>query len=115
MYYVLVVGEVNVVEKMKVVDVVIGGEGNGGIIDFQLYYGCDVLVGIVLVFIYLVKSGKSINEFCESYFFYFMVKDKIQFCFDLDVEVVLVKVQLVYGICEDVEINIIDGVKFDFL
>ena len=31
-YFASAVGEVNVVEKMKEVDAVIGGEGNGGII-----------------------------------------------------------------------------------
>lgn len=86
-YYVSVVGEVNVVEKMKEVDVVIGGEGNGGIIVFELYYGWDVLVGIVLFFLYLVKLGKIMFVLRVSYFSYEMVKDKIV----LDVSIDLVK------------------------
>ena len=41
------VGEVNVVEKMKEINAVIGGEGNGGIIYPEIHYGRDALVGIV--------------------------------------------------------------------
>ncbi|MEZ4986509.1 MAG: hypothetical protein R2795_15980 [Saprospiraceae bacterium] len=43
------VGEVNVVEKMKAVNAVLGGEGNGGIIDPALHYGRDALVGVALI------------------------------------------------------------------
>ena len=45
-YFSSAVGEVNVVEKMKEVEAVIGGEGNGGIIYPALHYGRDALVGI---------------------------------------------------------------------
>src|SRR5690606_35630054 len=39
------VGEVNVVTKMKAVDAVIGGDGNGGVIYPATHYGRDALVG----------------------------------------------------------------------
>ena len=42
------VGEVNVVEKMKKTNAVIGGEGNGGVIYPEAHYGRDALVGIAL-------------------------------------------------------------------
>ncbi len=47
-YYASAVGEVNVVEKMKECNAIIGGEGNGGIIYPSLHYGRDALVGIAL-------------------------------------------------------------------
>jgi phosphomannomutase len=47
-YHASAVGEVNVVNKMKAVDAVIGGEGNGGIIVPELHYGRDALIGIAL-------------------------------------------------------------------
>jgi len=50
------VGEVNVVEKMKEVNAVIGGEGNGGVIYPELHYGRDALVGIALILTYLAKE-----------------------------------------------------------
>ena len=45
-YFSSAVGEVNVVNKMKAVKAVIGGEGNGGIIVPDLHYGRDALIGI---------------------------------------------------------------------
>jgi phosphomannomutase len=47
-YFSSAVGEVNVVKKMKEVNAVIGGEGNGGIIVPDLHYGRDALIGIGL-------------------------------------------------------------------
>ncbi|MFN6083499.1 MAG: phosphoglucosamine mutase, partial [Fluviicola sp.] len=52
-YFASAVGEVNVVEKMKAVNAVIGGEGNGGIIYPDLHYGRDSLVGIALFLTHL--------------------------------------------------------------
>ena len=56
-YYTSAVGEVNVIEKMKEVNAVIGGEGNGGIIYPELHYGRDALVGIAL-FLSLLAERK---------------------------------------------------------
>ncbi|MFM1792553.1 MAG: hypothetical protein RLZZ252_907, partial [Bacteroidota bacterium] len=50
------VGEVHVVEKMKEIGAVIGGEGNGGIIYPELHYGRDALVGIALFLTHLAQS-----------------------------------------------------------
>ena len=60
-YYASAVGEVNVVTKMKEVNAVIGGEGNGGIIYPELHYGRDALVGIALFLTHLAKFGKSMS------------------------------------------------------
>ena len=45
-YFSSAVGEVNVVNRMKEVNAVIGGEGNGGIIVPDLHYGRDALIGM---------------------------------------------------------------------
>lgn len=113
-YFAAAVGEVNVVEKMKAVEAVIGGEGNGGIIDPELHYGRDALVGTALALTYLAKSGKTINELRASYPSYHMVKDKIQLSPQLDVEKILADIQSTYEKESGVEINTIDGVKLDF-
>ena len=112
-YHASAVGEVNVVEKMKAVEAVIGGEGNGGIIDPHLHYGRDALIGTALALTYLARSGKSINELRDSYPSYYMVKDKIQLRPDLAVEETLAKVQTDYEQRSGVEINTIDGLKLD--
>ena len=60
------VGEVNVVTKMKEVNAVIGGEGNGGIIVPDLHYGRDALIGIALFLTHLAKE-KKISKTTEKY------------------------------------------------
>ena len=76
-YYAAAVGEVNVVEKMKATGAVIGGEGNGGIIDPALHYGRDSLIGTALVLSHLARSGKDMNALRAGYPNYHMVKDKV--------------------------------------
>src|SRR5699024_9552771 len=66
-YFPAAVGEVNVVNKMKEVEAVIGGEGNGGVIDPELHYGRDALVGIGLFLTHLALSGKSISSLRGQY------------------------------------------------
>jgi phosphomannomutase len=77
-YYPSSVGEVNVVAKMKEVDAVIGGEGNGGIIVPDLHYGRDALAGIALFLSHLALSGKTAKQLRGSYPDYFISKNKIE-------------------------------------
>src|SRR5690606_19204026 len=58
-YFAAAVGEVNVVTKMKEVNAVIGGEGNGGVIYPASHYGRDALVGIAILLSHLAKMGKK--------------------------------------------------------
>ena len=71
-YYGAAVGEVNVVTKMKEVNAIIGGEGNGGVIYPELHYGRDALVGIALFLTHLAKFGKSVSILRSSYPGYFI-------------------------------------------
>ena len=73
------VGEVHVVKEMKNVGAVIGGEGNGGVIDPHLHYGRDALIGIALILMHLATSKKTLSQLKETYAAYVMVKDKIAF------------------------------------
>ncbi|MCB0631889.1 MAG: phosphoglucosamine mutase [Saprospiraceae bacterium] len=110
-YYASAVGEVNVVEKMKEVDAVIGGEGNGGIIFPGLHYGRDALVGIALILTHLAKTGKSMSELRADYPDYQMVKDKIESPEGIDLDVILDQMHQKYH-TEDC--NTVDGLKIDF-
>lgn len=109
------VGEVNVVEKMKSVGAVIGGEGNGGVIFPELHYGRDALVGIALFLSHLAtfngKSPKACSELRSTYNSYFISKNKIELTPELDVDDILEKIKRKY---QNEEINTIDGVKIDF-
>ena len=62
-YYPSAVGEVNVVTKMKEVNAVIGGEGNGGIIVPDLHYGRDALIGIALFLSSLSNHRNGMKSF----------------------------------------------------
>ena len=72
------VGEANVVEEMKKVNAVIGGEGSGGVIYPALHYGRDALVGIILTLQHLSEFGKSISKLKEELPQYFITKMKIE-------------------------------------
>ena len=88
-YYPSAVGEVNVVNRMKEVDAVIGGEGNGGVIIPELHYGRDALAGIALFLTHLAKYGKSIKALRGSYPDYFISKNKIDLSEGMDVQRIL--------------------------
>jgi phosphomannomutase len=110
-YYAAAVGEVNVVEKMKAVGAVIGGEGNGGIIFPELHYGRDALVGIGLFLSHAVEIGRNLSMIRRSYPDYRMVKSKIQQSPDLDFEEVKAALAEKY---KKEQINTEDGLKIDF-
>jgi len=71
------VGEVNVVEEMKLRNAVIGGEGNGGVIYPELHYGRDALVGIALFLSHLAKSKMKCSSLREIYPQYIIAKKKL--------------------------------------
>ena len=105
------VGEVNVTTKMKAVNAVIGGEGNGGVIYPESHYGRDALVGIALFLSHLAHEGKKVSELRASYPNYCIAKNRIDLTPDTDVDAILLKVKDLY---KNEEINDIDGVKIDF-
>jgi phosphomannomutase len=110
-YHAAAVGEVNVVEKMKAVGAVIGGEGNGGIILPELHYGRDALVGIALFLSHLAHSGKQISTLRQTYPEYHMAKTKLERSPDIDLEKIFVALREKY---HREQINTEDGLKIDF-
>lgn len=105
------VGEVNVVEKMKATNAIIGGEGNGGVIYPELHYGRDALVGVALYLSYMATSGKSCVEIRSQYPDYKISKNKIELRGEIDIPTLLDTIAEKYS---DYEVNRIDGVKIDF-
>ncbi len=110
-YQASAVGEVNVVQLMKVTNAIIGGEGNGGIIYPESHYGRDSLVGVALFLTYLAEKKMLVSAIKDSYPQYFMSKNKIELTPELDVDEILRKVQENH---KSEEITTIDGVKIDF-
>lgn len=110
-YYAAAVGEVNVVTKMKEVNAVIGGEGNGGVIYPALHYGRDALAGVALLLSYLVDFGKPISWLRRSYPKYVISKNKIQLTPEIDLDLIFTRLKDKY---KNEELNTIDGLKINF-
>ena len=106
------VGEVNVTTKMKEVNAVIGGEGNGGVIYPESHYGRDALVGIALFLSSLAQKGCKVSELRATFPEYFIAKNRIDLTASTDVDAILEKVK--DGKQADVKVTDIDGVKLDF-
>ena len=110
-YHASAVGEVHVVTKMKEVNALIGGEGNGGVILPALHYGRDALVGIALFLSYLAKEKISVSALKERYTSYVMDKKKIALSSSWDPNALLAAVADAFA---DEQVTTIDGVKIDF-
>lgn len=111
-YFAAAVGEVNVVAKMKEVNAIIGGEGNGGVIYPELHYGRDALVGIALFLTLMAKSGKKVTEIKKDLPQYEIAKNKIELTPEINVDAILEAVKEYF---KNETINDIDGVKIDFV
>ncbi|RFZ85564.1 phosphoglucosamine mutase [Mucilaginibacter terrenus] len=110
-YHAAAVGEVNVVNKMKEVNAVIGGEGNGGVILPELHYGRDALAGIALFLTHLAKFGKPVSILRSTYPGYFISKNKITLTPEMDIDALLLKVEEKYSKQPH---TTIDGLKIEF-
>jgi phosphomannomutase len=110
-YFPSAVGEVNVVNKMKSVQAVIGGEGNGGIIVPDFHYGRDALIGIGLFLSHFADCKKSLKSFRGMYPDYFISKNKIELQRDLDVQQIFEKIKKKY---RNNPVNTEDGLKIEF-
>ena len=110
-YQASAVGEVNVVEKMKACNAIIGGEGNGGIIYPELHYGRDALIGVALFLTQLAERKISAKTLRDSFPNYFISKNKMELTPEIDVYAILSTLEKKY---KDEQITTIDGLKIDF-
>ena len=110
-YFPSAVGEVNVVKKMKDMNAVIGGEGNGGIIVPDFHYGRDALIGIALFLSHFAGYKKGLKSFRRNYPEYFISKNKIELENGLDVRSIFERIKKKY---KNNPINTEDGLKIEF-
>lgn len=110
-YYPSAVGEVNVVRKMKDMNAVIGGEGNGGIIVPDFHYGRDALIGIALFLSHFAGFKKGLKSFRGNYPDYFISKNKIELENGVDIQPIFEKIRKKY---KNNPINTEDGLKIEF-
>lgn len=104
------VGEIHVVKRMQEVGAVIGGEGNGGVINPDLHYGRDALVGVAMILQMLAERSLTSSEYRAQLPDYYMSKDKINLE-DIDADELLRKAEDKFS---EFSPNTIDGVKIDF-
>jgi len=104
------VGEIHVVRMMQKHGCVIGGEGNGGVINPDLHYGRDALVGIAMILQLLADRNLSSSDYRKSLPEFFISKNKVQLS-DTDPDRVLQQVVEKYSKHEPITI---DGVKIRF-
>lgn len=110
-YNAAAVGEVNVVNKMKETQAIIGGEGNGGVIYPESHYGRDALVGIALFLTHLAINKQSVSVLRASYPAYFISKNKITLTPEMDIDSLLIEVEKRY---QNQPHSTIDGLKIEF-
>jgi phosphomannomutase len=70
------VGEINVVERMLAENAILGGEGNGGVIDPRVGYVRDSFVAMATILDLMAASGRRLSELVDSLPRYAMVKDQ---------------------------------------
>ncbi|HER08545.1 MAG TPA: phosphoglucosamine mutase [Bacteroides sp.] len=109
-YFPAAVGEVNVVEKMKEHQCVIGGEGNGGVIYPTLHYGRDALVGIALFLSHLAGSGCTCSQLRKKYPDYVISKNRVELPEGTDADRLLERFAEAFA---GHEVNREDGVKVE--
>ena len=105
------VGEVNVVEKMKATNAIIGGEGNGGVIYPEMHYGRDSLIGIALFLTQLAERKISARTLRDSYPNYFISKNKMELTPEINLNFIFTALEEKF---KHEKITIIDGLKIDF-
>ena len=113
-YEAVAVGEVNVVTKMKEINAIIGGEGNGGVIYPELHYGRDALVGVALMLTALAKFGKPLSFMKKKYPEYEIAKKKLDLPSHVSVDEILNNLDDKYKLMKSCKRNRVDGLKLEF-
>jgi phosphomannomutase len=70
------VGEANVVERMRGTKAVIGGEGNGGVIDPRVGWVRDPFIGMALILSLMAEENRPLSELIAALPTYAMLKTK---------------------------------------
>ncbi|MFC1763086.1 phosphoglucosamine mutase [Planctomycetota bacterium] len=103
------VGEANVAAAMLEHGCVIGGEGNGGVIDLRVGPIRDSLVGMALVLDLMTRTGKSLQELAAGMGAYAMLKDKFRADSDQADQII----KLARATFREATVDTRDGCRFD--
>ena len=106
------IGEPNVTAKLKELNAVVGGEGNGGIIYPTIGWGRDSLVGIVIALKYLAESKTKVSDIVATYPQYKMLREKFTVSSREEIDSFLEKIESHFK--QRFKIDKQDGVKVLF-
>ena len=104
------VGEAHVAAAMLEHSCVIGGEGNGGVIDLRVSPIRDSLVGAALILQLMAESGKTVSRLVTEIGRYYMCKTKFV-ARPSQVEQILSRAKKAFA---DAKLDTTDGCRFDF-
>jgi len=104
------VGEANVVDAMIKNSCIIGGEGNGGVIDLRVAPIRDSLLGIVLILQLMTETGLSISKLAAEIPKYYMKKQKLH----IDKSQSRQIFEQAKKIFQAARVDTTDGCRFDF-
>ena len=113
------VGEANVVEAMKREkaaghDVVLGGEGNGGVIWPRITYVRDSLSAMALVLALMARTGKKVSELVAAIPAYAIEKRKVDLARKEDAKPAIDKLAAAHRAQSGTTIDLQDGVRIDW-
>ncbi len=113
------VGEANVVEMMKKLraqghDVILGGEGNGGVIWPQVTYVRDSLSAMALTLALMARTGKSVSQLVADMPSYDIVKQKQPLASKADANPTIERIASAFAGDADAVIDTQDGVRIDW-
>ncbi len=104
------VGEANVAGAMLANDCIIGGEGNGGVIDLRVGPIRDSLVAMALVLQLMAQTGQTVSQQVRQIGSYYMHKDKFAADAGQAERIIAQTKQRFAGAAMDTS----DGCRFDF-
>jgi phosphomannomutase len=109
-FYRSAVGEANVVDKMLETGAILGGEGNGGVIDPRVGLVRDSFVGMALLLDAIASRDKPISQLADELPRYSIVKTK----FALPLERIAEGMNSLRRNFADAACDCLDGVRFDW-
>ena len=104
------VGEANVVSGMRSIDAVIGGEGNGGVIDPRVGWIRDPYIGMALILELMADTGQPLSELVAALPAYAMLKTK----YTLPREKLATALAAIQGRWPEAAVNRLDGLRLDW-
>jgi phosphomannomutase len=104
------VGEANVVALMRSANAIIGGEGNGGVIDPRVGWVRDPFVGMAMILNLMADQGRPLSEIVASLPHYAMLKTK----YAVPAEKLAGALQAIEKRWPDARVNKTDGLRLDW-